>query len=1610
MKKIKRLVAILLSTVILIGSCAVVFGLMGQAGAADYSVQYRHEGNYTSFTLSDADYAALGKNLLGGKIATPYQPADDGLSHTKITNLDSAATKLAMLTDGAVSDSGDGKSRAQLYLTGGTALPKIDLEYDLGTICSVEKFTLISMQNTRDFSYYTKFYTGKYEVYLGNDKDTLYSAENLIYSYDYKDMDQRSGAQLVTFNNVPSGRYFAVRILDTLSLEGTDTASAYARIAEIGLFGEKVTNYTVEHRREDHDGTDLLSDAEYSALGTNLLKNSLAVVYDPGADYNSHTQISYSSLNGGEAELLKLTDGTVSNNGGGDCWAQIRKNGSGEDRYIDRIDLEYDLGSNCEIDKFVLVSIQDQSTRESDVIWHANKYLGEYEVYLADSKDTLYNAENLIYSYNYKDEAKRSGVQYVTFKTSVSGKYLAVRIKNPISPNDGEDVARWPRIAEIGVFGKSSYTVNYRDENSYGSFTYTNASYAALGTNLIKDNVAKAYKPEADGTHTPILNLDNSDIKLGMLTDGTVEDDGTDASWAKLFLKGGSSAGNVDTLDIEYDLQNTSRVDKFVFVSIQNPRDFAWHSALYIGKYEVYLADSKEDLYKPETLIYSYDYKNLGKPAGVQEVTFSEPLSGRYLAVRILDPVSKEHTENTHIYPRIAEIGVFGDNGLNYTVEYRKETKLADMMTDADFAKLGNNLLSGRVAAPYALDIATGNRKYLIGNEVKTENLNGATDSLIKLTDGKVYDGTSSLATGLYYYGGAGLSSIDLEYNLGSVCTVNKFVLLGSSFIYEENLAYSMGLYTGKYEVYLSNDKENLYNAENLIYAYDYEQSSIARGQVVTFKNAVKGKYLAIRILDPVTTATEYVYPRLSEIALFGEDGLNYKVEYISEPVDGPVMTNKEFASIGNSIINGMSPRLLLNGVANSTLEWQNSGNLMNDGDLSQSTNFRWVAGANGECYVDIIYELGEDPIDFEKFAFIGYKNPWKHYYTGHYTVYIAMDYDDLFLSDTLVYEYDRTVDQIARGQIVTFKEKPRGCYLAVRILDPNMLEFDHNDEDHLWIAPKISEIGAYGTKAVIISSPTNLAENMPVEAYITEKNGSLSKIPDNKFSAADVKKLTDASYDSDVAFDANGKNITLVYNLCKDMKIDKMRLSSSGLMNKPDSVKIYASTDYNAIWSEKSLIYSGKYDTAEIKCGKEVRYVRIVVSGSKRKFGISEIEIIGMDNQKLKYKNLARSINSANIQFFAQNNKNGFVSYLDIDSSVAKGLVDNDKNTLATVEGGNPERETLNIQMYLGDLKTIDSVSVYFTDKTAYQPKKLYVYVCQSEEELLKADLKPIAELKGLPENGAYTINFAPILGRYIRISIPESNPEQDDYDTYCIGFTEIAITGTSVVGTQTDRDNDALLSYSNKNYNISWDVIRIDTNDITTKIASSKLVRTSATEAQKESLHTAMYKVVGDSVFEIQFFDITGNRVYDIDGRLVRINTPIGSELLGGQMLFGNASDKEVIELYETLENNENSSRPYIYYELTEADGYKFTVTQLTDSEDPYWEFMNDGISDDTGSDDTVSDGNGENEPLDGSTDGTSDDTGRLPLILIIIAGAVLVAGAAVVVMIIIKKRKNN
>ncbi len=158
--------------------------------------------------------------------------------------------------------------------------------------------------------------------------------------------------------------------------------------------------------------------------------------------------------------------------------------------------------------------------------------------------------------------------------------------------------------------------------------------------------------------------------------------------------------------------------------------------------------------------------------------------------------------------------------------------------------------------------------------------LNGVTNQTVidlsePLTDGKV-DGV------IQSYGGIskhtdlqvpkvsdGSEVLDIIYQLDDGETpydLSKFLFLGIGDCSESYI-------TGEYEVYAAVDYDELFNPESRVFAYNCENDGLARGHILTFKTGhlPRACYVAVRIIKPVNGAVEWVYARVSEIAVYGK-------------------------------------------------------------------------------------------------------------------------------------------------------------------------------------------------------------------------------------------------------------------------------------------------------------------------------------------------------------------------------------------------------------------------------------------------------------------------------------------------------------------------------------------------------------------------------------------------------------------------------------------------------------------------------------------------------------------------------------------------------------------
>lgn len=173
----------------------------------------------------------------------------------------------------------------------------LDFTYDLGNYCNVKQFEMYSVAG--DYTSTNK--TQAYRVYIGDDKNTLYTDNNL--AAEYENYFNTSG-QKITFSKPKIGKYLGVRILmgdADSSYNGTDSDSICAKIAEIAAFGEKVTasDFTAPY------SLDLLAQGIYLENGIEKTAVYLFAQYKTPMKYSQTADPTKVVLNDGTVASVK---------------------------------------------------------------------------------------------------------------------------------------------------------------------------------------------------------------------------------------------------------------------------------------------------------------------------------------------------------------------------------------------------------------------------------------------------------------------------------------------------------------------------------------------------------------------------------------------------------------------------------------------------------------------------------------------------------------------------------------------------------------------------------------------------------------------------------------------------------------------------------------------------------------------------------------------------------------------------------------------------------------------------------------------------------------------------------------------------------------------------------------------------------------------------------------------------------------------------------------------------------------------------------------------------------------------------------------------------------
>ncbi len=1397
------------------------------------------------------------------------------------------------------------------------------LTYDLGAKSDLSKMVVVNHLSEPTLR------TGHYAIYASDTEETLYDDESLV--LDFKNTNQKT-RQVLSFENI-SARFVGLRVLDPISDytsgPGATPTNAYVRLFELAVYGTKAPEAKFSTTADDKTECD-------TSLGKeNIIKGlqPSSVVY--------YSNFGNDKTNANNSNITLLTDGDPASDGwrsSTSFFAEYDKNtekssyiGDGIDEGKYYLDMTFDFGKAKSVTGF-------------EVFNHASKELRtyHYEVYLSNDPEKLFNAESKIAEFVNKNGNRRNAFKKET-SDDVKGRYFGLRISDPTFgkgtgmalayiPQDQNNYV-YPRINELAVYGEGAGLSDkvIMDDTMAMPDIADDLISKGIQTeekfwngNTYETCAVMAHETLTDGLYTGDYRTSNT--KFAKFENGTAQ-----------YIGQGIKEGSIYE-DITLNLGGNAKVTALALLNHVDKNLRTKHYKIYFTN-----ASTPTDLFNDSNLFYDVQNED-GAFRNIFDVTAlngGSPKEARYVGIRVFDPTYTkgtgvtEVTENSNnIYVRLNELAVYGEvtgGSGDKNIVFDNQCILPDY---------GKNMLQGLLPAAYFT--MSGKRSVVLGVDVAN------------ITDG------NARSEGRYNYrfaevnkfgnvidhttNGDGDAYLDLIYDMYSDVNIDGLALIHHS---------TEALRTTRYQIYAASKYEDLFKEENLV--YDVENKGFQRNawNLKELGKKTVGRFVAIRVLNPtapvnssdavsVKDNNNNIYTRLYEIAVYGayvDPNFVYKETFtpIKNSPDASLF-NKTY---GKNLLNGRTAtEASVSGQPVSLYTQKATSGLLTDGDPATGYDFKnpGFTTSDGSNYLDLMWNLnddGETVYEFTNFIYLGLNNSLSAYYTGWWQLYISEDYDNLFDSDSMAFEYnairEETPDVNCRGQIIKFDKPIRGSYVGVRVLAPVYTATSS-------IYPRIYELGIYGTKTDVDKTPSNIAVNMPVEAYTEDTAGALKQISESDFTVKEAKNLTDGNAATTATVTAGGKKVHFLYNLCQDIDVSGIYVTGAdGSLIK--NYKIYAASDLGSVWDSGSLQYTYNNSNPQKRTGKafskskNFRYVRIEILDKTDNVSLAEVEVLAPKYKMLKSKNMVRPLSNSAFRFFTQNMKTGKINYFSPEKTSI--LHDNTKAMAAGIYAGKPGEDSVNIVIDLGDCKTVNQFNLYFATRAwDYMPKKTRIYFGLDVESLESVSAKPDYEFNGLPTNSAIKKALMPRLSRYVRISFLDGGITAA-FDEMCYAMSEIQVYGTPVVGMNTPNTN--VLDFEDKSLGVKWGVVRSNTNDIFTGVASSTVTVSKVTNWQKKSLQKTPYmKIVGAKKYTFKFYDITGKEVTDFGSRSLEFSFKYRDGMDEGTSMAGYAGNKWYIQPYDS---STEVSGYVTCYESERTTGLTYSMMKLITSTDPYW-----------------------------------------------------------------------
>lgn len=675
--------------------------------------------------------------------------------------------------------------------------------------------------------------------------------------------------------------------------------------------------------------------------------------------------------------------------------------------------ITYNIGSEMPIKSFMLAGLEGNSSSAPR----------EFEIYVGDSedKDVLFADENKKISYS-RSSADNSVTSWVfNFKdgNSPKGSCIGFLIKKG-------DANNHLQFAEIGAYADTSamgYSVKSEavDESWLNENNSENLLSAAEGLSITAESAMEGFSNVSETKGGEYLTA---------LTDGNKK---------TRYEKWIDNDAVYSPICFTFDIGSKQKINQFAVSGYADGKNAP-------QEFEIYASSSKDDLYNASNrIIY---FKNTDKHMAYTDqkhrsnwlfkLVDGASAEAQYVGFKILVPNEANAKSKNAIF--IEELGVFADK-FKPTYTY-----------DAD----GNTVTREWVAANHENNLIRFAECTVTNEEGSLTNSKGQKYSIedtSKLTDGNAYDPEGSTDCGKSAYNlwlvENVYETINYTYDMMQNVPIDKIMLAS---YYNPGMDHCVRYYA----VYVSDNKEDLYNKENQVIYWDNtgkykKQSPTYEGghEVFTFTGSKKpsGRYVGFSIIK--NTAQGYPCVRLQQLGVY-TDGVKpynpnltpaYTYETIEDAVNQEWVTEHHDKNLISQAECNMTD---IDGNAADTRKG-NALSKLTDGIVfvgGKENNSQYAYWASEPAVYRYTYDMKQS-VTVDTVMFAGDYNKSVNIAPSKYAVYISDSLDDLYnpenaaivRDNTGKYKKDSAV-YAGATQIYNFTgEKPKGRYVGFSII-----------------------------------------------------------------------------------------------------------------------------------------------------------------------------------------------------------------------------------------------------------------------------------------------------------------------------------------------------------------------------------------------------------------------------------------------------------------------------------------------------------------------------------------------------------------------------------------------